>query len=112
MKYQTMPPIDKDDAIQIFAKGVPEEIQETLVRVALHESDWQWAQAQCLAFLEQPNFEIRRVAIICFGHLARIHRTLDLDVVLPSLQQMREYPSLIGTVDDAMSDIEMFIVMK
>jgi len=52
---------------------------------------------------------VRRVAVTALGHLARIHRTLDLDRVLPVLAQISGEVEPAGTVEDAMDDIRLFI---
>jgi hypothetical protein len=48
------------------------------------------------------------MAAICLGHLARIHGTLDLDVVEPALERVLRDPNTTGDVQDALDDIRVF----
>jgi hypothetical protein len=43
------------------------------------------------------------------GHVARLHRELDLAAVMPSLERLREDPKTRGRVENALSDIEGFV---
>jgi hypothetical protein len=57
----------------------------------------------------QPNSEVARLAVTCLGHVARIHRTLDLDRVLPVLETLRKDPEIAASMGDALDDIEMYL---
>lgn len=109
MRYQSVPPIDREAAERIFVDGTPEQICETLIRVALHDPDWRWVQSQCLSFLDGPDPALQSVAIICLGHLARIHRTLELDTVVPRLVSLLNDEMLSGSAHDTLDDIAIFI---
>ena len=66
-------------------------------------------QGGCLHLTDSQDLNVRRVAVTALGHLARIHRTLDLDRVLPVLAQISGEVEPAGTVEDAMDDIRLFI---
>jgi len=108
MKYETTLPIPKEQAETAFQSKVPEEIVHALLGVTHHEADWEWVQDHCLSFLNSPLSDVRNTAIICLGHLARIHRKLDRPKVLAALANMRTNPECSGFVEDALDDIEMF----
>jgi hypothetical protein len=52
---------------------------------------------------------IRATAALCIGHVARIHRVLDLDRVLPALQRLQSDPEVGWRVADVIDDIESFL---
>lgn len=54
---------------------------------------------------------MRGLAIICLGHLARIHGKIDSKKVLTALTSVMDNAELSGRAEDAMSDIEMFAKM-
>ena len=62
-----------------------------------------------VAIRENKSSTVRGVAGLCFGHLARIHRQLDRDVVLPVLRKLADDPETRGQATDALSDIEIFV---
>jgi hypothetical protein len=49
------------------------------------------------------------VAVVALGHLARIHRTLDLERVLNVLARKADDVELAGTVENTLDDIRQFI---
>ncbi len=50
-----------------------------------------------------------RVAATSIGHLARLHGLLDLDVIVPLLQELLHDPEIGGLAEDALADIRMFV---
>ena len=73
-----------------------------------HDSDWRWIQNICLNFVKSKDTQIRRLAVICLGHLARIHGTLDVEQVIPVLENLLHDSNVAGNVKDALDDIQMF----
>lgn len=99
-------------AREAFASGDPRKIGDALLSVAFYDTDWQWVQDQCLSYLDNESAQIRCVAAICLGHVARIHGKLDLDKVVSALRSKKEDPEVWGSALDALDDIEMFVVRK
>jgi hypothetical protein len=92
MMYAPIPRISRDEAETAFAQDDPHEVVKALLGLALYDPDWRWVQAQCLRFCRDARREIRRTVPLCFMHLAYIHRTLDTELVLPALEQLRADP--------------------
>jgi hypothetical protein len=82
---------------------------DALVRLALHDGDWQWVESKCIAFTDHPDAEVRGTAVTCLGHLARLHHRLDLAKVLPVLARLRSDPEMGGRVGDALDDIASYV---
>ena len=53
--------------------------------------------------------DVSGLAIICLGHLARIHRRLDLDRVSPLLKELRRDKEIGDRVGCALDDIQIFM---
>lgn len=96
---------------QAFQYGNTRDISQTLVTLALYDTDWKKVEKYCLEFLVHPDAGVRSVAATCIGHLARIHKTLDLDSVLPALYRHLSDPGqwVAENADNALSDIEIFM---
>jgi hypothetical protein len=111
LTYQEPQPISRDEACSALATNKPEVICSMLVSLALHDSDWRWVQDKCLEFARHPDARVRQVAATCIGHVARIHRTLDLDAVTPVLHQLLSDTEgyVKGCAEDAMDDIQVFM---
>ncbi|HEU4508395.1 MAG TPA: hypothetical protein VFR78_09180 [Pyrinomonadaceae bacterium] len=102
-------PITRQEAELAFASGTSREVCMALLRLVYHDDDWQWIQDKCIELSKSPDVDVAGLAITCLGHLARIHRTLALDKVLPVLNERRANSDLAGRVDDALDDMEMYM---
>ena len=112
MQYEEINSISRSDAMVALGSADPRDICIALVRLALHDPDLGWVQSLCIELTWRSTVEVQSTAILCLGHLARIHRALDLEKVVPLLIELRKNPLLSGRVDDAMDDIEIFLGVK
>ena len=108
-QYKNPSPISRDEAEEVFANGTPAQICDALVAVTFHDKDWKWSQMQCLRFLGHTDPNVSGLAATCLGHIARIHRKLDRDLVVDALRKRLQDPKIGGRVEDALDDIEMFV---
>ena len=109
MKYHEVVPISRHDASLAFSSGSPHDIAHALIRVVYHDPDWRWAQELCIEYAKHPDSDVAGLAVTCFGHLARIHGKLDLERVLPILEELKQDEKIGGRVDDALGDIRMYM---
>ncbi|MDR2988034.1 MAG: hypothetical protein LBV34_24670 [Nocardiopsaceae bacterium] len=107
MEYVEPQPAERDELAQALSRGDKHRTAEALIGLVFHDPDWKWLQEQCVEFLEHPDPENRGLAVTSLGHIARIHGTLDSNVV-KRLQSLLDDPTLAGRVQDALNDIEMF----
>jgi hypothetical protein len=112
VKYEEPQPISREEAELALGSGNASRICSALVSIALHEPDWAWAQDRCLQFMGSPDPEVRGLAVTCIGHIARIHRMLDLPVVEAALKAGLSDPDIQGRVEDAIDDIETFMRVR
>lgn len=112
MRYHDVQPISREDAEGAFCTGDPKKICDALIRLVFHESEWRVAQEECMRFSTHADAAVRGLAATCFGHLARIHGTLDLKRVLPALKRLLADPVVSGRAQDALDDIEMYLGVK
>lgn len=108
MRYQEPAPIELAAAERAIASGEPSLIADALLRSSLSPIDGVWVQAVSLQSLASPHSEVRRVALIALGHLVRRYEGFDKDAVLREAMPLLDDPYLAGTVEDLMSDIEVF----
>jgi hypothetical protein len=109
MQYQAVTPIRRAEAIQTFTSGDAWNICDALVRVAYFDPDWRWVQSKCIEFSSHPDAAVRIVTATCLSHVARIHRKLDLDKVLPVLRSLLDDPEVNGTAEDALEDVVWYL---
>lgn len=106
MIYDNLSPIDREEFIRDYASG-GEAAARALLRVALFESDQNWAEDQCLAALASADAQLRLAAVTSAGHLVRRFCTLR-PAIVSALRRLREDGLLRGLVDDALEDVRIF----
>jgi hypothetical protein len=109
MQYQEITPIDQCEAQIIFDGDDLDNVRLTLVRVAYHEPDCVWAQDRCLRFCDHEDSQVRSVAALCLGHIARIHGKLDLKKVIPVLRRLLKDELTASRAEDALDDIKRYV---
>ncbi len=109
MDYETLDPISREDTERALASGGADVVCRALVTSALHDDDWRWVQEQCRRLARDPRAQVRGCAVTSIGHLARLHGELDLDVILPLLEELVHDPEIGGRAEDALGDIRMFV---
>jgi hypothetical protein len=109
VKYQAAVERDREEIEILLRSNDKKDIQDALLSAAYYDPEWKWVQGQCLAFTHHSDQNVRWVAATCLGHLARIHRQLDLELVLPRLTEMRTDPTVKAGADDALEDISFFL---
>lgn len=109
MEYREIFPMDRSDLDKLLESGNENAIVEALLSAAFYDPDWRWVQGVCLQFLDHADRNIRWNAATCLGHIARIHRDLDLELVLPKLLALKGDPLIGSSVEDALGDIRFFL---
>lgn len=111
MRYERLEPIDKGRAKKLLASDDRDVICRTLISVAMFEDDRAWAQAQCLKFARHEDSFVRGVAATGLGHIARVHRAIDEDDVVPIVRELLHDsdPATRGKAEDALSDFSTFL---
>lgn len=109
MKFNDVKPIDRDSAENLLNSKDPKKICDALIRITYYDHDYKWVQSKCIIFLNSNDLNVKRLSIICLGHLARIHKQLDKEIVIPLLKKLQNNLNVRGVVEDTLDDIELFL---
>jgi hypothetical protein len=109
LKYEDPPPIGRSEVLRELASGDEDLASSALIRMALHEPDWQWAEGVCLSMLSDLRKDVRNAALVALGHLARIHGKLHLESVIPSVKRLFGDAESRGVAEDTLEDIIQFV---
>ncbi len=106
--------INRANALTNLESGDPERMVEVLLAIALYEPDGLWSEEICIKYSTDAADAVRGVAFLCFGHIARIHRTITRARVIPILQKGLKDPSAFvrGHADAALSDVLQYAPMR
>ena len=108
-RYEPIPEMTRDEALGLLKAPDVLSRSKALLSLALYDPDWRWVQNLSLALIDDPDANLKGTAALALAHLARIHRTLDLDAVLPALERLKNDEVIGARVEDALSDIEIYI---
>ncbi|NDV66766.1 hypothetical protein [Bacteroides sp. 224] len=101
-----------EEAIEILHSENLESATSILLYLCFNFDDWRLVQKECISLIRDKKLhkDIRQLAVICLGHLARIHSTIDKEEVIPILElYMKQDSQIAGTIADALEDIKLFI---
>ena len=84
-------------------------IREATIALALTEPDRQWMERQLVELMRDADGSVRSIAALAVGHLARVHGQIDLEEVMPVLQDLLEDSEAGGNAANAQDDISMFV---
>jgi hypothetical protein len=81
-----------------------------LLSLALNTDDGEFVQDLMVQYSQHKNENIRGIAILCFGHIARIHRALNKELIIPLINDALSDESKFVRVHahSALDDIKMF----
>jgi hypothetical protein len=110
MRYEELEYISRAEAAVELDSGDRERVCPTLVRLALFDRDRVWLEAILERFLKDQDPWIRGVAATCVGHVARIHRAMDLTRLLPLVRELLDDPATAGKAQDALDDVGVYLL--
>jgi hypothetical protein len=108
-RYEAALPRSKEEIVALLDSGDPSKIISGLHSAVFSEPDWRWVQSQCLRFLKDPSVRVRWAAATFLGDIAAFHHKIDLDVVLPALQQVRNDPEIRSAVEESIGFIRHYV---
>jgi hypothetical protein len=109
LKYEPVYPLSKRELILQIESGDPEAVAKALYAAAKYEDDWSWVQKLCVEGLKRPEASVRWAAATCLGDLAFMRRPLDLDIVVPALEQAVQDPQVADPASFSLSMVRQFL---
>ncbi|HLJ88974.1 MAG TPA: hypothetical protein VKZ53_19295 [Candidatus Angelobacter sp.] len=109
-RYEEPAPISRQEVEEALRSPDGQTTAPALIRMALHERDWQWAERVCLRALSDSRTPVRIAALIALGHLARLHRRLHLELAVPAITRLLGDAECGGTAEDTLEDIAIFVL--
>jgi hypothetical protein len=111
VKYEDPAPLTHDESEAAYASNDPAAIADAIVGAALNDEDWRWVQRWCTTLARHREPNIRRLAAVCLGPVARIHEQLDPNAAAEVLRQLLRDadPDVREGAQFAIDDIAMFL---
>lgn len=98
------------ETINLINSDEPDTIVKGLLSLALNADDGAFVQDLMVRYSQHKNENIRGIAILCFGHIARIHGTVNKELIIPLINDALKDESAFvrGHAHSALDDIELF----
>ena len=85
-------------------------IATAIIAAALHDRDRLFVESLIAQFLQHEDPWVRGASAIAAGHVARIHRSLTVDRIVPLIERLLQDSQTSGRAQDALDDIAMFLL--
>jgi hypothetical protein len=111
VRYEPIDPVSREEAERAATTAPKDVLVRVILGVALNDDDWAWAETFCLRFARHPDPNIRGIALLILGHLARRFRVLDEGRVRPPLEAGLTDPDpyVRGHAESATDDVESYL---
>jgi hypothetical protein len=110
LKYEPIPRMSRDEIESAIACDDSEQLVYAALAAAFYDDDAHWIEQVCARLANHPNANVRGNAVEGFGHIARIHRTLNQRVKPLIERALSDEDSWVrGKAYDAAGDVTHFL---
>ena len=111
MQYEEIPELTRGEIHAAIERDNPDELLYAVLSAALYDPDPIWAAGICLKLASHPHFNVRGNALLGFGHIARLHGTMDRNLVQPIVEAALRDPHdyVRAQADCTLDDFEVFL---
>jgi hypothetical protein len=111
-KYEAVQPATRSELISQLENGDPQKVARALYSASKYDPDWKWVQDQCLKCLNSPEVSVRWAAATCLGDLAFLQRPLEIQIVLPALENATKDPKIADPAKFSLNMVKQFLEGK
>lgn len=104
----------KSKLIKQIDSGNKSQVLNAILYATMKFPDWQWPQAACLLLSQKKDPDIRGLAILGLGHIARVHGVLEKDSALATIRRgLKDSEEIVrGQAENAKEDIQKYLGWK
>jgi hypothetical protein len=101
---------DKDKVANLLKSTETDDKINGLLNTVLGSGDYEKSDDLISRFLDGDEISLKQNAILCIGHLVRIHKKVNLDHYTPILESIlkNQDDPLVDNAEDALNDIWIF----
>jgi len=111
MKYKRVPIFDDKNSLKLLESEKESDQIMGLLSIVLYSGNYDFSMKKSIEFTKKKSEWIKGCGIECFGHIARIHKKIDLNNVKEILKDGLKSKSKVirGKSEDAIDDITHFL---
>ena len=109
VKFEQPSPLSREAIAREIASNDTARIATAIIAAALHDNDRFYVESLIVELLRHPDPWVRGVSAMAAGHVARSHRALSMDRIVPMISELLADPRTRGNAQDALDDVTMFV---
>ena len=100
----------RTETLAVLAGGTIDQSTEALLALTFNDADGGWVEGILLGCLNgDVDDQVKMLALVCFGHLARIHGEIRDPAVFECVHRMARQPAFAGQARGALADFETYL---
>jgi len=109
--YKEPEKMTKEQILAVLQSNDVAAIENALVSLVFFEEDFEFAKKLIFNYAKNSDEAIRGTAILCIGHLARIHKNLPIEITIEIIEGALKDNShyVREQAESAASDINVYI---
>lgn len=106
MKYEEVAYLELEEVNRLLASSNDKSKIKALLVLSFYEYDYDFAISQVLNYCRSKKSEVKAIAILCIGHMARTYKKLNdvpvIDVIVDALSDESEIvkSNAVNVLDD------------
>jgi hypothetical protein len=109
MNYENLAPRGRAELEAMMKSGDAAVVATAVLSAALHETDRAYAERLIMESLQHQDAWVRGSAAIAASHIARVHRALSVNTIVPMIEKLLLAPHTKGKALDALDDIQLYL---
>jgi len=111
VKYESSSEFDIESALKLLKSDKESDLINGLLSIVLNSGDYNLSMKKSIEFTQKESEWIVCCGIECFGHIARLHKKIDLNSVKEIISRGLKSKSKIiaGKCESAIDDITHFL---
>jgi hypothetical protein len=109
-KYVDYYDFDSDRVNELLKSTNVNDKLDALLYTVLGSGDYETSNKLIFHFIDSDEIDLKRNAVLCIGHLVRIHKQIDLEkyLTIPENILSDQDEFLVDNAEDALNDIWIF----
>ena len=111
LKYEKTPEFDYNSTLELLDSDKESDLINGLLSIVLNSGDYNLSMEKSIEFAMKESEWIKGCGIECFGHIARLHKKIDLDSIKGIISDGLKSDSkiIVGKSESAVDDITEFL---
>ncbi len=108
LRYEEITKVSFEELQRALKESDGKVVSKMLINYIHNESERLLSESACIDVFNSNDVDVKATALLCLGHIARLHGELSEDVALKLLKEAKNFKELSGRLEDVISDIAVY----